>query len=71
VRILRDAHARWEALGRVLDAARCSLLMGESLQDEDPAEAASALDSTAERLEELGIHHLAQRARELATTSTR
>ncbi|MFL5820787.1 MAG: tetratricopeptide repeat protein [Solirubrobacteraceae bacterium] len=63
---LREARQRWEALGRPLDAARCQLLLGRSLQEEDPAAAAEALETAREMYERLAIAHQAQRARALA-----
>jgi hypothetical protein len=63
---LREARDRWQGLGRVLDAARCELLIGESLRTEDPAAAAASLEAAGHTFAALGIHHLATRARELA-----
>ena len=65
---LRAAHERWTRLGRVLDAARCQLLIGTALQEHDSDAAASTLATASRSFEELGIHHLAAQARELART---
>jgi predicted ATPase len=59
--ILRQAVEGWEALGRPLDAARCQLLMATVTRDRDASEAAAAA------FERLGVGHLADRARALAT----
>jgi tetratricopeptide (TPR) repeat protein len=69
IRCLREATARWEALGRPLDAARCQLLLGRALQREDPAGAAEVLAAVRETYQRLGILHQAQRARELAAAA--
>jgi predicted ATPase/class 3 adenylate cyclase len=65
---LEEARAAWEALGRPLDAARCELLRGRLLTAHDDSAAQEALDSAAQRYEELGVAHLAQRARELVAS---
>ncbi len=63
--LLRRARAAWEQLGRPLDAARCALLLGERLRDDDPAAADVHLARAAEACERLGVKHLAEQAREL------
>ena len=63
---LTEARAAWEALGRPLDSARCDFLRGRLLRESDPDAARKALDSAAAAAERLGVHHLAERARELA-----
>ena len=62
---LEAAHEAWQALGRPLDAARCELLLGQRLLEEDPQRAASVLAGAAAVYDELGVAHLAARAREL------
>jgi hypothetical protein len=62
---LRQARDTWERLGRRLDVARCDLLLGLRLQDDDPAAAAPILADAAQAYDELGVAHLASRAREL------
>jgi class 3 adenylate cyclase/tetratricopeptide (TPR) repeat protein/type II secretory pathway predicted ATPase ExeA len=64
---LREARASWSALGRPLDAARCSMLIGRALSPIDPAAATAALDSAREEWEGLGVGHQARRVRELAS----
>jgi adenylate cyclase len=63
--ILVEARDAWLELGRPLDAARCVLLRGRRLQEANAEAAAQALQGAASSFEELGVHHLAQRAREL------
>jgi predicted ATPase/class 3 adenylate cyclase len=63
-RALAEARDAWRALGLPLDAARCELLRGERLRESDTDAAGEALDAAAAAFEELGITHLAARARE-------
>jgi tetratricopeptide (TPR) repeat protein len=63
---LRQAREAWEKLGRPLDAARCELLLGQRLLEHDPTGALTALERAACEYEQLGVSHLALRARELA-----
>ena len=53
-------------LSRPLDAARCELLAGQRLLADDRAGGVLALQSAAQEYDELGVAHLAARARELA-----
>ena len=62
---LAEAREAWSELGRPLDAARCELLRGGRLRDSDGDAASEALDSAAASFEDLGVAHLAERAREL------
>jgi class 3 adenylate cyclase/tetratricopeptide (TPR) repeat protein len=64
--LLRQARDAWAEVGRPLDAARCELVMGHRLLDQDPAQAGEALEAAAEAYERLGVHHLADGARALA-----
>jgi tetratricopeptide (TPR) repeat protein len=57
---LREARARWLALGRPLDAARCGLLVGWTL---DGPAAQEAMEEAAAEYDALGIPHQAQAAR--------
>jgi class 3 adenylate cyclase len=68
VQRLRAARERWTAMGRVLDAARCQLLIGEALKNDEPGAANTALEAAAHSFEQLGIEHLVERSRELAST---
>jgi class 3 adenylate cyclase/tetratricopeptide (TPR) repeat protein len=63
--ILVEARDAWLELGRPLDAARCVLLRGQRLREANAEAAAQALHGAATSFEELGVHHLAERAREL------
>jgi len=63
---LREAHSQWTALGRVLDAARCELLLGRALVEAGDPGAAAALDEAASTFERLGVSHQAKRAGDLA-----
>ncbi len=65
---LEAAQGAWQALGRPLDAARCELLLGQRLLEEDPQRAASVLAGVAAVYDELGVAHLAARARELVAS---
>jgi hypothetical protein len=62
---LAAARDAWLELGRPLDAARCVLLRGTRLRDVNAEAAATALRGAAVTFEELGVRHLAERAREL------
>jgi tetratricopeptide (TPR) repeat protein len=66
--VLEQAREAWSELGHPIDAARCDELRGRRLADEDPDAAREALDSAASRYEELGVQHLAARARELVAS---
>ena len=64
--LLAAARDAWAELGRPIDAGRCEYLRGRRLLDEDPAAATEALAAAAESADELGISHLARKARQLA-----
>jgi tetratricopeptide (TPR) repeat protein len=66
VSLLRRGADAWAELGRPLDAARCELLIGQRLREQEPAAAADALQAAAKSYETLGVHHLAQGARAMA-----
>ncbi len=63
---LERAREAWQALGRPLEAARCQLLFGQRLLESDAGAAALALERAACEYDELGVIHLAIRARGLA-----
>ncbi|HVS29704.1 MAG TPA: adenylate/guanylate cyclase domain-containing protein [Solirubrobacteraceae bacterium] len=67
-RLLTQARERWQALGRPVDAARCLLLRGHIQADDGSTDAADALTLAGEEYERLGIGHLSEAARELAST---
>jgi class 3 adenylate cyclase/tetratricopeptide (TPR) repeat protein len=60
---LREAADAWTELGRPLEAARCELLLGRALAEHKPQEALAAVDTAAAAFEQLGVPHLADRAR--------
>jgi class 3 adenylate cyclase/tetratricopeptide (TPR) repeat protein len=66
---LREARAAWQRLQRPLEAARCELLLGQRLLEQDPGAAGASLERAASEYEALGVTHLAARARELAGAS--
>jgi predicted ATPase/class 3 adenylate cyclase len=63
---LQRAREAWQELGRPLEAARCGLLLGQRLLETDREGAIVSLENTASEYDELGVSHLAARARELA-----
>jgi tetratricopeptide (TPR) repeat protein len=65
--LLRRGSDAWSELGRPLDAARCDLLIGRRLREQDPVAACDALRAAAAGYERLGVHHLADGARALAS----
>jgi class 3 adenylate cyclase/tetratricopeptide (TPR) repeat protein len=64
--LLERGSSAWANLGRPLDAARCQLLIGWRLRDQDPAAGSDALSAAAAGYEQLGVTHLAEGARALA-----
>ena len=64
--LLRSARDAWRDLGRPLDAARCQLLEAGALRAQG-ADASEASAAAVEAFEQLGVAHLAGRARALAT----
>jgi adenylate cyclase len=63
--VLAEARDAWLQLGRPLDAARCVMLRGQRLVGTNAEAASQALAGAATSFEELGVHHLAERARAL------
>ncbi|HTU77231.1 MAG TPA: adenylate/guanylate cyclase domain-containing protein [Solirubrobacteraceae bacterium] len=63
---LERAREAWQSLGRPLEAARCGLLLGQRLLEGDRQAAVLSLERAAGEYDELGVIHLAARARELA-----
>ena len=63
---LKRAREAWREIKRPLEAARCQLLLGQRLLESDGDAAATSLELAAREYDELGIAHLATRARELA-----
>lgn len=64
---LKRAREAWQKLRRPLEAARCELLLGQRLLEQDRDAALAALTRAAGEYEELGVAHLAARARGLAS----
>jgi class 3 adenylate cyclase len=62
-RLLGDSEAAWAELDRPLEAARSRLLAGQRLAESDTVRSRELLDEAAERLDRLGVPHLAERAR--------
>lgn len=62
---LQRAREAWQSLGRPLEATRCELLLGQRQLEGDREAGAATLGSAARAYEELGVTHLAARAREL------
>jgi class 3 adenylate cyclase/tetratricopeptide (TPR) repeat protein len=66
---LQAARGEWLRLGRPLEVARCELLLGRRmLEQQQNGAAAEALGEAAALYEQLGVSHLAARARELAAS---
>jgi class 3 adenylate cyclase/tetratricopeptide (TPR) repeat protein len=65
--LLTEAAQAWQALDRPLEAARAQLLAGQVLMAADPSGGRELLEAAAAATDELGVPHLAQRARALAT----
>jgi tetratricopeptide (TPR) repeat protein len=64
---LRQARAHWTDLGRPLDAARCSMLLGRALRVADPPAAPAAFEAAREEWERLGVAHQVERVGEMAS----
>ena len=67
---IERARESWQALQRPLDAARCELLLGQRLLEQDRDSGVASLERAASEFEVLGVAHLAARARELAGPAT-
>ena len=59
----------WTALDRPLEATRARLLAGQLLRGHDDDRARELLEQAASQSEELGVPHLAEKARALAAGS--
>ena len=66
-RLLAEAEEAWRALDRPLEATRARLLAGQLLLGEDDERAQELLESAAERSDALGVPHLAEKARSVAS----
>ena len=66
---LQGARGEWMRLGRPLEVARCELLIGRRMREErNNGAATEALGDAAAMYDQLGVVHLATRARELAAS---
>jgi len=65
--LLERGSNAWAELGRPLDAARCQLLIGWRLRERGSATGHDALSAAAAGYERLGVLHLADGARSLAS----
>ncbi len=63
---LRASRAEWQRLGRPLEMARCDMQIGRRQLDAGDEDAPRTLLGAAALYEELGVAHLAERARERA-----
>jgi adenylate cyclase len=66
---LERARDTWREIGRPLEAARCELLCGQRLFATDQAGALAAVARAAEEYEQLGVAHMAARARRIASAA--
>ncbi len=69
--LLAEAEDAWRALDRPLEATRAHLLAGQLLLGSDDERAQELLEEAAVRSEELGVQHLAEKARGIATGGER
>jgi hypothetical protein len=69
--LLAEAEEAWRALDRPLEATRAHLLAGQLLLGCDDERARELLEEAAVRSEELGVLHLADKARAIATAGER
>ena len=64
--LLAEAEEAWRALDRPLEATRARLLAGQLLLGHDDERARELLEQAADQSEELGVPHLAEKARAIA-----
>jgi hypothetical protein len=69
--LLAEAEEAWLALDRPLEATRAHLLAGQLLLGHDDDRAGELLEEAAIRSEELGVAHLAEKARAVAAAGGR
>jgi hypothetical protein len=69
--LLAEAEEAWRALDRPLEATRARLLAGQLLLGQDDERAAELLEQAAAQSEELGVPHLADKARAVAAGGER
>jgi hypothetical protein len=67
--LLAEAEEAWRTLDRPLEATRARLLAGQLLRGHDDDRARELLEQAAQQSEELGVAHLAEKARALASGS--
>jgi predicted ATPase/class 3 adenylate cyclase len=66
--LLAEAEEAWRALDRPLEATRAHLLAGQLLLGHDDERARELLEEAAAQSEELGVPHLAEKARTIAAS---
>ena len=64
--LLAEAEEAWRALDRPMEATRAHLLAGQLLIGHDDERARELLEEAATQSEELGVPHLAEKARTIA-----
>ena len=69
--LLAEAEEAWRALDRPMEATRARLLAGQVLLGHDDERARELLEQAAEQSDALGVAHLAERARAMATGGER
>ena len=69
--LLAEAEDAWRALDRPLEATRARLLAGQLLLGHDDERGRELLEQAAEQSDELGVPHLAEKARAIAAGSDR
>ena len=69
--LLAEAEAAWRALDRPLEATRAHLLAGQLLIGTDDERAQELLEQAAAQSDDLGVPHLAERARAVALDGER
>jgi class 3 adenylate cyclase/tetratricopeptide (TPR) repeat protein len=69
--LLAEAEEAWRTLDRPLEATRARLLAGQLLLGHDDERARGLLEEAAEQSDELGVPHLAERARAIAAAGDR
>jgi hypothetical protein len=69
--LLVEAEEAWRALDRPLEATRAHLLAGQLLMGHDDERAQELLEQAAAQSDELGVPHLAEKARAAAASGER
>jgi hypothetical protein len=69
--LLAEAEEAWRALDRPLEATRAHLLAGQLLLGHDDERAHDLLEEAAQQSDDLGVPHLAEKARAVAAGGER